>query len=182
MRSLITNQFALAPVVLPTDQEFEFVSLRETVEGTGSTVSCPNTGVSTRFNSKLQHPGIIDPRAHSSRAKTSVTGPWGSDGHSILHFIYTNCMSEVLKEIWINVKHLPRHSLAMKLWQAVSLSVRCISLICGLGERCWQSDWMVIVLIPPAHTLNPRLRSTAKCSCTPICLVFNFLLSKSKCK
>lgn len=75
MRSLTTNQFALATEVLPTGQEFDFVSMRETVEGTGSTVSCPNTGVSTHFNSKLQHPGITGPRAHSSRAQTSVTGP-----------------------------------------------------------------------------------------------------------
>lgn len=99
MRSLIIDQFALAIVVLPTGQEFDFISVRETVKGTGSIASCPNTRVSTHFSSKLQHPGIIGPRAHSSRAQTSVTGPRGSSGHSRLHFIYTNCMSEALKEI-----------------------------------------------------------------------------------
>lgn len=75
MRSLITDQFALVIVVLPTGQEFDFVSMRETVEGTGSTANRPNSAVSTHFISKLQHPGIIGPRAHSSRAQTSVTGP-----------------------------------------------------------------------------------------------------------
>lgn len=157
---MVIDRFALAIVVPPTDQEFDFVSLWGTVEDTGSTVSCLGTGVHTHLLSKVTASWVY--RSQSSQPQSSnvcdraIRGAMGI--MYCISLMQTACLKSCKKSEYMQPPAVPF------LGSEAVAAVGCICESQARFSHLWPWEEMLIQWLDSycSHPRSPYLNSQAE--------------------